>query len=159
MSDEIRLSQVSVAQLEDLLNRNPFAILGRICPKMRRTNMSVNLDVDWVRAQFPAFEVPALQGKAFFENAGGSFTSRFVIDRLTRFYTERKVQPYAGYEASSLGGAEMDEARSRLAAMMGVEPHRMNFGPSTSQNTYVLAQAFRERVARWLSRGRGRGAR
>ena len=106
--------------------------------------MSVNLDVDWVRAQFPAFEVPALQGKAFFENAGGSFTSRFVIDRLTRFYTERKVQPYAGYEASSLGGAEMDEARSRLAAMMGVEPHRMNFGPSTSQNTYVLAQAFRE---------------
>ncbi|MDQ2088994.1 aminotransferase class V-fold PLP-dependent enzyme [Marimonas arenosa] len=107
------------------------------------------LDVDFVRAQFPAFEVPILQGQAFFENAGGSYTSRFVIDRLTRFYRERKVQPYAPYEASRLGGEEMDEARARLAAMLGVETDELSFGPSTTQNTYVLAQAFRQ----WLSPG------
>lgn len=102
------------------------------------------LDVDFVRAQFPAFDEASLQGQAFFENAGGSYTCRQVIDRLTRFYTQRKVQPYAPYAASRLGGAEMDEARARLAALMGIATDELSFGPSTTQNTYVLAQAFRQ---------------
>ncbi|MDJ0822325.1 MAG: aminotransferase class V-fold PLP-dependent enzyme [Paracoccaceae bacterium] len=105
------------------------------------------LDVDFVRAQFPAFAEPSLQGQAFFENAGGSYTCQPVIDRLTRFYTQRKVQPYAPYEASRLGGEEMDEARTRLAALLGVEGDELSFGPSTTQNTYVLAQAFRQFMA------------
>lgn len=104
----------------------------------------MTLDIDFVRAQFPAFSEPSLQGQAFFENAGGSYTCKQVIDRLMRFYTQRKVQPYAPYEASRLGGEEMDEARDRLAAMMGVDSDEVSFGPSTTQNTYVLAQAFRQ---------------
>lgn len=104
-------------------------------------------DTEWVRAQFPAFSQPELEGQAFFENAGGSYACAPVIDRLTRFYHSRKVQPYAPYEASQLAGAEMDEARSRLAAMLGVETDELSFGPSTTQNTYVLAQAFRQMLA------------
>ena len=107
------------------------------------------LDAAFVRSQFPAFAEPSLQGQAFFENAGGSYPCAQVVDRLTRFYRQRKVQPYAPYEASRLGGEEMDEARTRLAAMMGVERDEVSFGPSTSQNTYVLAQAFRQ----WLAPG------
>jgi len=45
------------------------------------------LDIDFVRGQFPAFQEPTLQGQAFFENAGGSYTCAQVIDRLTRYYT------------------------------------------------------------------------
>ena len=100
------------------------------------------LDIDFVRAQFPAFSQPSLQGHAFFENAGGSFTCGQVIDRMHRFYTERKVQPYGFFKASQDGGDEMDEARTRLAALMNVETDELSFGPSTSQNTYILAQAF-----------------
>ena len=107
------------------------------------------LDIDFVRRQFPAFSEPSLQDQAFFENAGGSFTCQAVIDRLTRFYTQRKVQPYASYTASKLGGEEMDEARVRLSAALGVDADELSFGPSTTQNTYVLAQAFRK----WLSPG------
>jgi selenocysteine lyase/cysteine desulfurase len=107
------------------------------------------LDVDFVRAQFPAFRELSLQGQAFFENAGGSYACAPVIDRLTRFYTQRKVQPYAPYPASELGGAEMDEARARLSALLGVEGDELSFGPSTTQNTYVLAQAFRK----WMQPG------
>lgn len=107
------------------------------------------LDVDFVRSQFPAFAEPTLEGQRFFENAGGSYTCTQVIDRLHRFYTQRKVQPYAPYDASRLGGEEMDEARHRIAAWMGVETDEVSFGPSTTQNTYALAQAFRE----WLKPG------
>jgi selenocysteine lyase/cysteine desulfurase len=107
------------------------------------------LDLDFVRAQFPAFDHPDLQGQVFFENAGGSYTCKPVIDRLTRFYHSRKVQPYGAYKASRLAGEEMDEARSRLSAMMGVEVDELSFGPSTTANTYVLARAFGE----WLAPG------
>jgi selenocysteine lyase/cysteine desulfurase len=107
------------------------------------------LDSDFVRAQFPAFVEPSLQGQAFFENAGGSYTCQPVIDRLERFYRQRKVQPYAPYEASRLAGEEMDEARRRLSAMLGVAEDELSFGPSTTQNTYVLAQAFRQ----WMQPG------
>jgi selenocysteine lyase/cysteine desulfurase len=105
------------------------------------------LDLDFVRAQFPAFSSPVLSSHAFFENAGGSYPCRQVVDRLTRFYNDRKVQPYGPYPGAQAGGAEMDEARERLAAMMGVAREEVSFGPSTSANTYVLAQAVRK----WLS--------
>lgn len=107
----------------------------------------IQLDVDFARSQFPAFASAALAGQAFFENAGGSYTCQPVIDRLVRFYHDRKVQPYAPYEAAQLAGAEMDEARARLAALMGVAWDEVSFGPSTSANTYVLAQAVRQ----WLA--------
>jgi cysteine desulfurase family protein (TIGR01976 family) len=109
----------------------------------------MGFDAEWVRAQFPAFGVEALRGQAFFENAGGSYPCRQVVDRLHRFYVERKVQPYAPYAVSEVAGAEMDEARGRLAAMMSVAAHELSFGPSTTANTYVLAQAVR----RWLRPG------
>lgn len=105
------------------------------------------LDLDFVRAQFPAFSSPVLSTHAFFENAGGSFPCKQVVDRLHRFYTDRKVQPYAPYPGAQAGGDEMDEARTRLAALMGVAPDEVSFGPSTSANTYTLAQAVR----RWLA--------
>lgn len=108
------------------------------------------LDLDFVRSQFPAFESPVLSTHAFFENAGGSYPCHQVVDRLHRFYTDRKVQPYAPYPGAQAGGEEMDEACTRLAAMMGVAREEVSFGPSTSANTYVLAQAVRK----WLS-GKG----
>lgn len=108
-----------------------------------------SLDLAFVRAQFPAFAEKSLQGQAFFENAGGSYTAAPVLDRLERFYRANKVQPYAPYPASQTAGDMMDEARQRLAQVMGVDTDEVSFGPSTTQNTYVLAQAFRQ----WMQPG------
>lgn len=103
----------------------------------------MELDLDFVRGQFPAFAEPALEGWAFFENAGGSYPCRQTVEALQRFYLECKVQPYAPYPASRQAGRRMDAARARLAAWLGVGEDALHVGPSTSQNTYVLAQALR----------------
>lgn len=102
----------------------------------------VALDAEFVRNQFPAFRHKDLGDKVFCENAGGSFTCRYVIWRLHRFYNERKVQPYGAFATSVLAGEEMDEARTRLAAHLCVDRDEVHFGPSTTANTYTLAQAF-----------------
>lgn len=101
------------------------------------------LDINFIRQQFPAFSDPALQGWAFFENAGGSYPCYQVVNRLTTFYNETKVQPYGPYPVSMRAGVAMDEAYTAFAGYLNVAEDEIHFGPSTSQNTYVLAQAFR----------------
>ena len=102
-----------------------------------------SLDLTFVRNQFPAFADPSLKDWAFFENAGGSYACGPVVERLNRFYRETKVQPYGPFPASKRAGEEMDEARARLAGYLNVAVEEVHFGPSTSQNSTVLAQAFR----------------
>jgi selenocysteine lyase/cysteine desulfurase len=101
--------------------------------------MAARLDLEWVRDQFPAF---ARTGGAFFENAGGSFPCRQVIDRLTSFYEDTKVQPDHPSPVAQRAGEAMRAGPERLAAWLGVAAEDVHVGPSTSQNTYVLAHAF-----------------
>jgi len=101
-----------------------------------------SLDLDFVRAQFPAFAEASLQQQAFFENAGGSYACRQVIDRLGEYYRRLKLQPGYAYPASGEAGQWMDASHERLAGYLGVGAEALHFGPSTSQNTQVLAQAF-----------------
>ena len=103
-------------------------------------------DLDYIRRQFPAFRTPSLIGQAFFENAGGSYMCQPVINRFQRYFEQRKVQPYYAFEASKEAGAEMDLAPVRFARYLNVEADEVLFGPSTSQNTYVLSQSIRERI-------------
>lgn len=103
----------------------------------------MKLDLQFVRAQFPAFSEPSLAGWAFFENAGGSYPCIQVINRLTDFYMKNKVQPYYPYPASTKAGEMMDESYKRMAAYLNVAASEIHFGPSTTQNVYVLAHAMR----------------
>jgi len=104
----------------------------------------MNLDLDFIRAQFPAFREPSLEGFAHFENAGGSYACGQTIGWLDRYYRETKVQPYYAFAASTKAGAQMDAARERLAAWLNIGKDELHFGPSTSQNTFVVAQALRK---------------
>ncbi|NBW04500.1 MAG: aminotransferase class V-fold PLP-dependent enzyme [Alphaproteobacteria bacterium] len=105
------------------------------------------IDLDFVRRQFPAFATASLDGQSFFENAGGSYMCQPVIDRFNRYFVQRKVQPYYAFAASQEAGAEMDLAPVRFARYLNVDADEVLFGPSTSQNTYVLARACLERLA------------
>lgn len=102
------------------------------------------LDLELVRSHFPAFD--AGKQPRFFENAGGSFPCRETNDALGSFYAETKVQPYALYPESRDAGARMDRSYERWADALGVANSEIVFGPSTSMNTYVLAQALQARL-------------
>lgn len=107
------------------------------------------LDPARIRAEFPAFSEPSLAGQAFFENAGGSYTARSVLSRLDRYYRATKVQPYGAYPASQAAGEAMNDSFERLGHALNVTSDWIHFGPSSSANTYILANAF----ADWLKPG------
>ena len=104
------------------------------------------LDLEFVRSQFPAFSEPSLAGFAHFENAGGSYAAGQTIDWLDRYYRQTKVQPYYAFAASAHAGEQMDAAKERMASWLNVGKDEVQFGPSTSQNTFVLAQALRRHL-------------
>ncbi len=104
--------------------------------------MSDEIDLHWVRSQFPAFSQTINDGQSFFENAGGSFACEQTVTALTNYYTETKVQPYSDFASSKRAGDEMDRSRERWAEALGVATSEVVFGPSTSMNTFVLADAF-----------------
>ncbi len=110
-------------------------------------NPSLPLDSSRVRALFPAFQEDGLKGQAFFENAGGSYTSRHVLERLEHYYRATKVQPYGAYPASIEAGEAMDLAYERIASILEVSADWIHIGPSTSANTYVLAHAFAQQLS------------
>jgi cysteine desulfurase family protein (TIGR01976 family) len=104
------------------------------------------IDLEFTRSQFPAFSEPSLQGFAHFENAGGSYACGQAIEWLERYYRCTKVQPYYDFPPSQTAGEQMDAARQRMADWLNVGSDELHFGPSTSQNSYVLAQALRQEL-------------
>ena len=99
------------------------------------------LDLDFVRLQFPFFETELSKHWAFFENGGGSFPCGAVVDRLTRFYRENKVQPYTHNALAAAASEQMGAGRSVMAALLGVPETTLTLGPSTTQNFNTLSIA------------------
>ena len=105
---------------------------------------NISLDIDFVRSQFPAFNDPLCKDWSFFESAGGSYVPQTVIDRLNRFMTSTKVQPYAEFPMSKIAGEQMDEATNLFAKMINANKNEILIGGSTSINLYVLSNALKK---------------
>ena len=103
---------------------------------------NIKLDINFVRSQFPAFKDPLSKDWSFFENAGGSYVPKNVIDKLTEFMTSTKVQPYAEYPMSKIAGENMDKATNLFAKMINAKSNEIIIGGSTSINLYVLSNAL-----------------
>ena len=107
---------------------------------------NIKLDIDYVRSQFPAFKDPMSKDWSFFENAGGSYVPKNVIDKLTEFMTKTKVQPYAEYPMSKIAGENMDRATELFAKMINAKNNEILIGGSTSINLYVLSNALKKYI-------------
>jgi len=103
----------------------------------------MNLDLDFIRAQYPVFQNPDTARWAMFENAGGSYVPKQVIDRLHDFFRYTKVQPYGLFDSSVVAGEAMDAGYRAMAGLLNCDPDELTLGPSTTMNFYVLAQAIR----------------
>ena len=101
------------------------------------------LDLDFVRAQFPSFSHAETGRWAHLENAGGSYCPRQVVDLLADLFAHGKCQPEWDFGPSVIATEAMRRSRTVMAELFNADEDEIHFGPSTSQNTYVLAKAMR----------------
>jgi len=103
---------------------------------------SMQLDLDFVRAQFPALA----SGFVYLDNAGGSQTLAGVADRVRDYLLSTNVQLGASYEVSIRAGARVAAAANVAARFMGAQPGEVVLGSSTTQLVHNLAFAMREEL-------------
>ena len=107
------------------------------------------LDVDFVREQFPAFQNSKTANFAFFENAGGTYVPKQLINKLNDFMVTKKVQPYGDFGPSIEAGEEMDNSLDKIAELLNVSKNEFMIGPSTTMNMFLLSNA----IQNWLEKG------
>ena len=102
--------------------------------------MTVKLDIDFIRRHFP--QIQDEPEFVFCANAGGSYVAQPVIDSLDHYNRHTRVQPYSQYNSSRAAGRAMDRARSGWSQALNIGENELTIGPSTSINSYVMAQAL-----------------
>ena len=86
------------------------------------------LDLDFVRAQFPALDT----AWALMDNAGGSAPCRQVIDRLCAHMERLPVQLGASYGLSVEARTAVDAGRRAAATLVGAQPDEIVLGASST---------------------------
>lgn len=99
----------------------------------------MNLDVQWVRRQFPA-----LGGDwTFMDNAGGAQILGSVVDRIREYLLTSNVQLGASYEISRTATLRVEEGIRGLADFAGADsPSEVLIGSSTSMLLRVLSMGL-----------------
>ncbi|HVM83480.1 MAG TPA: aminotransferase class V-fold PLP-dependent enzyme [Candidatus Binatia bacterium] len=100
--------------------------------------MSVALNVDFVRAQFP----PLKDGWVFLENAGGSYVPQQVIARAAEYMSDSQVQPNWEFASSVRATERIKAGLGACAEFINAEPDEVFLGPSTTMNVFMMSQAL-----------------
>lgn len=102
----------------------------------------MSLDIDFVRAQFPA-----LSGEwTFMDNAGGSQVLRRVADRVSDYLLTSNVQTGASYAPSQLSSERVSQTREAFARFMNCDPGEIVEGPNTTILLRFLSEAMTGRL-------------
>lgn len=100
----------------------------------------MNLDIEFVRQQFP--QASDKDDLVFCSNAGGSYVALPVLELFEHYNRHTRVQPYSAFDPSREAGVAMDRARQNWAEALNIAADELTIGPSTSINSYVMAQAI-----------------
>ncbi len=104
----------------------------------------MKLDIEYVRNQFNPLNHDG--SFVFCANAGGSYMADQVNDLMAHYNTHTRVQPYERYALSTRAGEVMDRTIKGWAEALNISADELTIGPSTSMNTYVMAQAIGENL-------------
>jgi selenocysteine lyase/cysteine desulfurase len=115
----------------------------------------MKLDIDFVRSHFDQLDDDA--EFVFACNAGGSYVCNQVNTVLEHYNHHTRVQPYSRFSPSAEAGAAMDRAYNGWAEALNISPAELTIGPSTSINTYVMAQAIGELWNAWRRKAHEKG--
>lgn len=104
----------------------------------------MSLDIDAVRAQFPALGM-IYRGKPaiFLDNPGGTQVAKSVIDAVSDYYRCRNANVQGGFETSRRTDAVIADAHQAVAEVLGCCPEEVIFGNNMTSLTFHLARSLK----------------
>ena len=107
--------------------------------------MSVQgIDVDAVRAQFPALQRPSIGGEpaVFFDGPGGTQVPQSVIEAVAGYLSNSNANIEGEFETSSRTDEIISKARSYGGTFVGGSSDGISFGPNMTTLNFNLIRAL-----------------
>src|ERR1700693_2969337 len=101
---------------------------------------TTDLDLTWVRSQFPSLAQRVNGNPAvFLDGPGGTQAPQRVIDAISDYLTTSNANPCGAYATSRRTNAVIDDARAAMADFLGCDPDEIVFGPNMTTLTYAVS--------------------
>src|ERR1700681_992532 len=101
------------------------------------------LDIQWVRAQFPALAQSVNRHPAaFLDGPGGTQVPQRVIDAIADYLRRDNANTGGAYATSRRSDAMIAEARSAMADFLHCAADEILFGPNMTTLTYAMSRAI-----------------
>ncbi|MBC8159648.1 MAG: cysteine desulfurase-like protein [Roseiflexaceae bacterium] len=101
------------------------------------------LDLDWIRAQFPALaETVNDQPAVFFDGPGGTQVTRGVADAVGNYLLRANANTHGAFLTSQRTDQVIEEAHQAMADLLGCDPDEVIFGANMTTLTFALARSI-----------------
>src|SRR5579864_4125782 len=104
---------------------------------------ATHLDLNWVRAQFPALSLEVDgQPAAFLDGPGGTQVPQRVIDSISEYLRTSNANTCGAYATSRRTDQMIAGARSATADFLSCDSDEIVFGPNMTSLTYAISRAI-----------------
>lgn len=102
-----------------------------------------DLDLHWIRNQFPALNLKVDQHDAIFlDGPGGTQVPQRVIDAISYYLRNCNANTHGAFATSRQSDALIREAHAAIGDLLGCELDEVVFGPNMTTLTLVLSRAL-----------------
>ncbi|MFH7025594.1 MAG: cysteine desulfurase-like protein [Heteroscytonema crispum UTEX LB 1556] len=103
----------------------------------------ISLDLEWIRAQFPAL-TQEINGQSviFCDGPGGTQVPRSVIDAMSDCLVRSNANAHGAFATSARTDALINSARSAIADFLGCDRSEVIFGANMTTLTFALSRAI-----------------
>jgi cysteine desulfurase family protein (TIGR01976 family) len=103
----------------------------------------LDLELEWVRAQFPALE-QKMEGQSvvFLDGPGGTQVPQSVIDAISDYLTRSNANLHGAFATSARTDALVARAREAAADFLGCRPDEIVFGANMTTLTFAISRAI-----------------
>jgi cysteine desulfurase family protein (TIGR01976 family) len=101
------------------------------------------LDVSWVRSQFPALG-QSVNGRpaVFLDGPGGTQVPQRVIDAITDYLKQSNANTHGAFATSQRTDISLEEARKAMADFFHCHAEEVAFGPNMTTLTYAVSRSI-----------------
>jgi cysteine desulfurase family protein (TIGR01976 family) len=102
-----------------------------------------SLDLDWIRAQFPAL-AEEVDGRpaVFFDGPGGTQVPQRVIDAIGDYLVRANANTHGAFLTSRRTDETIAAAHAAMADLLGCDPDEVVFGPNMTSLTFMLSRSI-----------------
>jgi cysteine desulfurase family protein (TIGR01976 family) len=106
-----------------------------------------DLDITWVRSQFPSLNPEQRTPPVFFDNPGGTQVPTQVIEAVSDCYRFSNANIGGAFETSRRAGEVIDSSRAAMAALLNApDPNTIIFGNNMTSLTFHVARSIAETI-------------